>query len=215
MMLLKLLARDLALARSRAGAAALPVVFFLLVAAVFPFAVGPDRALLARVGAGVVWMAALLAALLPVPTLFEADRADGTLDQYAARGIAAEMVAAARLVAHWVGFAAPLLLAAPLAGLMLNLDGRAIARLEGALALGTPGLAALAVIAAALTTGAREGGMLAGLLVLPLAAPLLIFGAGAAGGAGGGAPKLLAAVSLLLVAAAPFAAGAGLRAARS
>ena len=194
--------------------AALPVVFFLLVAAVFPFAVGPDPRLLARVGAGVVWMAALLAALLPVPTLFEGDRADGTLDQYAVRGIAAEVVVAARLVAHWLGFSGPLLLAAPLAGLMLGLDGRALVRLEGALALGTPGLAALAVIAAALTTGAREGGMLAGLLVLPLAAPLLIFGAGAAGGAGAGAPKLLAAVSLLLVAAAPFAAGAGLRAAR-
>jgi len=211
----RLLARDLLLSRGRTGPAALPVVFFLLVAAVFPFAVGPDGRLLARVGAGVVWMAALLAALLPIPTLFEADRADGTLDQYAARGIAAEMVAAARLAAHWVGFAGPLLLAAPLAGLMLNLDWRAIMRLEGALALGTPGLAALAVIAAALTTGARVGGMLAGLLVLPLAAPLLIFGAGAAGGAGAGAPKLLAAVSLMLVAAAPFAAGAGLRAARS
>ncbi len=213
-MFVTLLARNLALTRGGAGAAALPVVFFLLVAAVFPFAVGPDPRLLARVGAGVVWMAALLAALLPVPTLFEGDRADGTLDQCAVRGVAAEVVVAARLVAHWAGFAAPLLLAAPLAGLMLGLDGRALARLEGALALGTPGLAALAVIAAALTTGAREGGMLAGLLVLPLAAPLLIFGAGAAGGAGAGAPKLLAAVSLLLVAAAPFAAGAGLRAAR-
>lgn len=192
----------------------MPVLFFLMVAAIFPFAVGPDAKLLARVGAGVVWMAALLAALLPVATLFEGDRLDGTLDQYAARAIADETVAAARLVAHAAAFGGPLLVAAPLAALMLGLDAAAILRLEIALALGLPGLAALAVVAAALTAGARDGGTLAGLLVLPLAAPLLIFGAGAAGDAGAGALKLLAAASLLLVAVAPFAAGAGLRAAR-
>lgn len=209
-----LLARDLALARGRAGASALPVVFFLLVAIVFPFAVGPDARPLARVGAGVVWVAALLAALLPVPTLFEADRADGTLDQYAARAIPAEIIAAARLAAHWLAFALPLLIAAPLAALLFGLGAPAILRLELALLIGTPGLASLAVIAAALTTGAREGGMLSGLLVFPLGVPLLIFGAGAAGDAGAGAFKLLGAASLVLVAMGPFAAGAGVRATR-
>ncbi len=209
-----LLARDLALARGRAGASALPVVFFLLVAIVFPFAVGPDARTLARVGAGVVWVAALLAALLPVPTLFEADRADGTLDQYAARAIPAEIIAAARLAAHWLAFALPLLIAAPLAALLFGLGAPAILRLELALLIGTPGLASLAVIAAALTTGAREGGMLSGLLVFPLGVPLLIFGAGAAGDAGAGAFKLLGAASLVLVAMGPFAAGAGVRATR-
>ncbi len=210
----RLLARDLALARGRAGAAALPVVFFLLVAVTFPFAVGPDAATLAKVGAGVVWVAALLAALLPIPTLFEGDRADGTLDQYAARGIPAEIVAAARWLAHWTAFALPLLMAAPLAALLFGLKGPAILRFELALALGTPGLASLAVVAAALTSGAREGGMLAGLLVFPLAVPLLIFGAGAAGGSGAGAFKLLGATTLVLVAMGPFAAGAGVRASR-
>ncbi len=209
-----LLARDLALARGRAGAAALPVVFFLLVAVTFPFALGPDARVLAKVGAGVVWVAALLAALLPIPTLFEADRADGTLDQYAARAIPAEIVAAARWMAHWIAFAVPLLVAAPLAALLFGLSAPAIARLELALLLGTPGLASLAVVAAALTTGAREGGMLAGLLVFPLGVPLLIFGAGAAGGSGAGAFKLLGAATLILVAMGPFAAGAGIRAAR-
>lgn len=209
-----LLARDLALARGRAGASALPVVFFLLVAIVFPFAVGPDARTLARVGAGVVWVASLLAALLPVPTLFEADRADGTLDQYAARQIPAEIIAAARLAAHWLAFALPLLIAAPLAALLFGLGAPAILRLELALLIGTPGLASLAVIAAALTTGAREGGMLSGLLVFPLGVPLLIFGAGAAGDAGAGAFKLLGAASLVLVAMGPFAAGAGVRATR-
>ena len=210
----RLLARDLALARGRAGAAALPVVFFLLVAVTFPFAVGPDARTLAKVGAGVVWVAALLAALLPIPTLFEADRADGTLDQYAVRGIPAEIIAAARLLAHWIAFAVPLLIAAPLAALLFGLHGPVILRLELALALGTPGLASLAVVAAALTSGAREGGMLAGLLVFPLAVPLLIFGAGAAGDSGAGAFKLLGAATLVLVAIGPFAAGAAVRAAR-
>lgn len=214
-MLIALATRDLSLVWGRAGAALLPLAFFVLVAAMFPFAVGPDAALLARVAAGVVWMAALLAALLPIPGLVEGDRADGTLDQYAARGVALELVAAARIAAHWISFAGPLLIAAPLAATMLGLPAAALPRLLGSLLLGTPGLAALAVIAAALTAGAREGGALAAIVVLPLAVPVLIFGAGMAGGAGGGSAKLLAAASLMLVGVGPFAAGAGMRAATS
>lgn len=214
MILAALVARDL---RGMAGSgAALPVAFFLLVATLFPFAVGPDAPLLARAGGGVLWMAALLASLLPVDRLVTPDRESGALDQLAARGIADETVAAARLLAHWLAFGPPLMLAALPAAALLGLDLAALARLEAGLALGTPGLAALALATAALTTGLRGTGALAGLLMLPLAVPLLIFGAGATGAAtaAGGGLKLLAATSLLYVAACPFATGAGLRALR-
>ena len=207
-MIATLIARDLALLRRRASAVVVPVIFFVLVAALFPFAVGPDARLLTRIASGVLWVAALLAALLPVETLVAADRADGTLDQLVTRGIALETVAAARLVSHWLGFALPLLAALPVAGVLLGIDGAVLARTALGLLLGTPGLAALALIAASLTAGLRGGGALAGLIVLPLALPILIFGVGG----GAGSLKLLAAASLVLVAAAPFASAAALRA---
>lgn len=205
-----LIRRDLALALKRPSALAVPVVFFVLVAALFPFAVGPDARLLTRIAAGIVWVAALLAALLPVETLVAGDRADGTLDQLVSRGVALETVVAARLVAHWLGFALPLLAALPIAGVLLGLDADGLGRTALGLLLGTPGLAALALVAASLTAGLRGGGALAGLIVLPLALPVLIFGVGLA--SGGGALKLLAASSLVLVALAPFASAAALRA---
>ena len=207
-MIATLIARDLALLRRRASAVVVPVIFFVLVAALFPFAVGPDARLLTRIASGVLWVAALLAALLPVETLVAADRTDGTLDQLVTRGIALETVAAARLVSHWLGFALPLLAALPIAGVLLGIDGAVLARTALGLLLGTPGLAALALIAASLTAGLRGGGALAGLIVLPLALPILIFGVGG----GAGSLKLLAATSLVLVAAAPFASAAALRA---
>ncbi len=203
-----LIRRDLALALKRPSALAVPVMFFVIVGALFPFAVGPDARLLARIAPGIVWVAALLAALLPVETLVAADRADGTFDQLVARGIALETVAAARLAAHWLGFALPLLLALPVAGVLLGLDGAGLGRTALGLLLGTPGLAALALVAASLTAGLRGGGALAGLIVLPLALPVLIFGVGLESG---GALKLLAASSLVLVAVAPFASAAALR----
>lgn len=203
-----LVRRDLALALQRPGAMALPVVFFVLVAALFPFAVGPDARLLARIASGVLWVAALLAALLPVETLVAPDLADGTLDQLVSRGIALELFAAARLVAHWLGFALPLLVALPVAGVLLGLQLGQFSSLALGLAAGTPGLAALALVAASLTAGLRGGGALAGLIVLPLALPVLIFGAGLASP---GALALLAASSLALTAVAPFAAAAALR----
>ena len=213
-MLATLVRRDLALALARPSALLTPVIFFVLAAALFPFAVGPDARLLARIAGGILWVAALLAALLPVETLVASDRADGTLDQLRSRGIALEIVMAARLVAHWLGFAVPLLAALPVAGVLLGLPGVGLARLALGLLLGTPGLAALALLAASLTAGVRGGGALAGLIVLPLALPILIFGAGllAGSGSGGGALKLLAAASLVLVAVAPFASAAALRA---
>jgi heme exporter protein B len=160
-------------------------------------------------------MAALLAALLPVDRLVEPDRAAGVLDQLGVRGVPEEVVAAAKLAGHWLSFGPPLMLAALPAAALMKLPQEVLLRLELGLLAGTPGLAALSLIVAALTAGLRSTGALAGLLMLPLAVPLLIFGAAMTEPSGGaGAWKLLAAVSLLLVAIAPFAAGAAIRAAR-
>jgi heme exporter protein B len=181
----------------------------------FPFAVGPDAPLLARTGGGALWMAALLAALLPVERLVEPDRASGYLDQLAVRGIGEEMVATAKLLAHWLSFGPPLMLAAVPAAALMKLPADVLLRLELGLLVGTPGLAALTLVTSALTAGLRRGGALAGLLMLPLAVPILIFGAGLIErGNETGALQLLGAVSLLLVAGVPFAAGAAMRAAR-
>ncbi len=209
-----LIVRELRLAAA-GGGALLPLIFFLLVATLFPFAVGPDRPLLARAGGGALWMAALLAALLPVERLVEPDRAAGVLDQLAVRGLGEESIALAKLIGHWLSFGPPLMLAAIPAAALMKLPAAVLLRLELGLLVGTPGLAALTVMVSALTAGLRGAGPLAGLLMLPLAVPLLIFGAGyVEQGGETGALKLLAAVSLLFVAAAPFAAGAAIRAAR-
>ncbi len=210
---LAILVRDLRLSLG-SGGIGLPVVFFLLVATLYPFAVGPDGALLSKTGGGVLWVAALLAALLPVDRLIAPDAEAGVLDQYAVRGLGEEMIAAAKITAHWIGFGPPLMLAAIPASAMLRLDGETLAAVELGLLAGTPGLAALGVMVASLTAGLRRGGALAGLLMLPLAIPLIIFGAGSIGDFGGGAVRFLAAASLFLAAVAPFAAGAGIRALR-
>jgi heme exporter protein B len=209
-----LILRELRLAAA-GGNAVLPLIFFLLVATLFPFAVGPDGPLLARAGGGALWMAALLAALLPVDRLVEPDRAGGVLDQFAVRGVGEESVALAKLVGHWLSFGPPLMLAAIPAAALMKLPQEVLLRLELGLLVGTPGLAALTLMVSALTAGLRATGALAGLLMLPLAVPILIFGAGMVEqGLETGAVKLLGAVSLLLVAVAPFAAGAAIRAAR-
>jgi len=207
--LARLVARDLRLAWSGGGMVN-PVAFFLLVAILFPFAVGPDAVLLARVGGGVIWAAALLAALLPVERLIGPDAEAGVFDQLSVRGFSMPGVAAAKVIAHWLAFAPPLMLAAVVAAGLLGLSGETLGRVELGLLIGTPGLAALAVATSALIAGLRGAGALAGLLMLPLAVPLLIFGAGALDG-GTGALKLLGAVSLVLVAGAPFVSGAAMR----
>ena len=201
-----LIARDVR--RGISGHAWLPIAFFLLVVALMPFAVGPDAKLLGRIGSGVLWIAALTAALLPVERLMEPDRADGVLDQLALRGLAEESIAFAKMVAHWVTFGPLLLIAAIPGAALLSLSADALLRAEIALAIGTPGLASLAVAIAAVTSGLPRAGSLAGLLLLPLAVPLLIFGAA-------NALLLEAAVSLLLTAGAPFVAGAAIRASRT
>ena len=202
--------------RAWASGGLVPPVFFLLVATLFPFAVGPDTGLLARVGSGVVWAAALLASLLPVERLVAPDLEAGVIDQLRLRGVTETVVAAAKILAHWLAFAPPLMGVAVIAAGLLGMQPAALADVELGLLLGTPGLAALAVATAALTAATRGGSGVAGLVMLPLAVPLLIFGAGAGHGVGDGtgAFKLLGAVSLLLVAGAPVVAGAAMRMAR-
>jgi heme exporter protein B len=201
-----LIARDVR--RGLTGSAWLPVAFFVLVAALMPFAIGPDARLLSRIGPGALWIAALTAALLPIERLIEPDCADGVLDQLALHGVAEEAVAAAKIASHWLTFGPLLLLAAIPAAALLALDAESLWKTGLALAIGTPGLAALAVAVAAVTAGFPRAGSLAGLLLLPLAVPLLIFGAA-------NALLLEAAVSLLLVAGAPFATAAAIRASRT
>jgi heme exporter protein B len=205
-MIAALVARDVR--RGFTGAAWLPIAFFLLVATLVPFAIGPDARLLSRVSPGALWIAALTAALLPIERLIEPDRIDGVLDQLALHGLAEESVAFAKIVAHWLTFAPLLLIAAIPASTLLAMDGVSLGQTELALAVGTPALAALAVAVAALTSGLPRAGSLAGLLLLPLAVPLLIF-------AVANALLLQAAMSLLLTAGAPFVAGAAIRAART
>ncbi len=209
----RLIAREVR--RGFSGPAWLPVAFFLLVATLVPFAVGPDARLLGRIAGGILWIAALTAALLPVERVIEPDRADGVLDQLHIRGIADESIAAAKIAGHWLAFG-PLLLASAVVGaLLLGLPPAELPRLLLALGIGSLGLAALAVAVAALTAGLPRAGALAGLLLLPLAIPLLIFGAAASEDPASGALLFEAAIALLLVAAAPFVAGAAIRASRT
>lgn len=210
---LPLIRRDLRLAW-QGGGLWMPVIFLLLVASLYPFAVGPDARLLSATGGGMLWIAALLAALLPVDRLIGPDRDSGFFDQLLLRGVGDEMIALAKLVAHWLGFGPPLMLALLPAAALLKLDAGTILRLELGLLIGTPALAALGVLIASLTAGLRSASALAGLLVLPLAVPVLIFGAGSLHPGSGAALKFLAAIALLLVAITPIAAGAALRSAR-
>jgi heme exporter protein B len=161
-----------------------------------------------------LWTAALLAALLPIDRLVAPDAEAGILDQYAVRGISEEAVAAAKIGAHWLSFGPPLMLAALPASALLGVAPEMLGRLETGLALGTLGLASLAVTVSALVAGLRGGSALAGLLMLPLAVPVLIFGAGALDPIQNGGVYLLAASALVLLAAGPFAAGAAIRAMR-
>lgn len=213
---LTLLRRDLGLlliGGSRGGAF-LPLVFFLAVAMLFPFAVGPDPTLLARTGGGVLWVAALLAAILPLDRLVKDDLENGVFDQFALRGVAEESAMAARLLAHWLAFAPLLLLACMPAAALLGLNGNMLRQVVLGLLAGTPGLAAIGLIVSAVMASIRAGTALAGLLLLPLAAPVLIFGAGALSRPESAGLALAGAVSLALCALAPFAAGAAIRAAR-
>ncbi|MEL1249508.1 heme exporter protein CcmB [Aurantiacibacter gilvus] len=212
-----LLWRDLSrlLPGARSGNTLLPLLFFLAVAMLYPFAVGPNPTLLAQTGGGVIWVAALLAAILPLDRLLAPDVESGFFDQWALRGISEEAVVTVRLVAHWLSFGPFLMLAALPASALLGIDAQTLWTVELGLLAGTPGLAAIGLIIASVTVGLRGGGAaLAGLLAIPLAVPLLVFGAGSLSTGGDAGLALTAAISLVLVAMAPFAGGAAIRAAR-
>ena len=203
------------LRRGLGGAAWLPAIFFLIVAAIVPFAIGPDAPVLARIGPGALWIAALTSALLPIERLIEPDRAEGVLDQFALGSTSEEMVAAAKIAGHWLTFGPLLLVALLPGGVLVGLSGEAMVRTAVSLLIGTPALAALAVAVAGLTSGLGRASSLAGVLLLPLAVPLVIFGASAASADTGSALKLEAAVALFVIAGAPFVTGAAIRAART
>lgn len=216
MILWRIFRRDLALLLpgGKRGGTLLPLLFFLSVAMLYPFAVGPDAPVLARTGGGVLWVAALLAAILPLDRLIAPDLEQGFFDQWALRGISEEAVIAMRVFAHWLSFGPVLMVAAIPASTLVGIDGETLWTVELGLLAGTPGLAAIGVTIAALTASLRDGAALSGLLLIPLAIPLLVFGAGALATGGESGLALTAAISLVMVALAPFAGGAAIRASR-
>ena len=212
----RLVTRDLRLALRQGSDAAIAVMFFVLCVVLFPFGVGPEPNILARIAAGVIWVAALLASLLSLDRLFQADFEDGSLELMALGGLPLELVVLAKTVAHWLVTGLPLLVAAPLLAVLLNMNPQGFGVLELTLLLGTPGLSLIGSIGAALTLGARRGGVLISLLILPLYIPLLIFGAGAIDAALNGLsprPHLLI-LAALLAGALPLAPVAGATALR-
>ncbi len=214
---LSLLKRDLTLAVREGAALGTALGFYLVVVAMLPLGLGPDLKLLSRIAPGILWIALLLAALLSLPRLFEADHEDGSLEVMATAPLPLELAVAAKALAHWISTGIPLALAAPVLGLMLNLDIALTPVLVATMLAGTPAISFLGSIGAALTLKARRGGLLIALLVLPLYIPTLIFGISAIGFAGLGQDGfaasflILLAISVASVAAAPVAAAAALR----
>ena len=209
-----LVAREVRLAWT-GGGLWLPVVFYLAVATLFPFVPGPDKALLARTGGGILWIAALLATLLPIERLILPDRQAGILDQLALRGWSDELVATAKIIGQIFAFALPLLLATVVGSALIGLPAAQLGTLLIGLALALPALSGLSVTIAALTAGLSGASALGGLLLVPITIPLLIFGAGTLSENPGNAMQLLAATTLAITALSPFAAGAALRAGRT
>lgn len=196
--------RDWQLAQRRRGEALLPLGFFLVSAALQPLGLSPEPALLRQVAPGLVWSAALLAALLPLPALFAQDQLDGSLDQMCLGAAPLWLVAIAKVLGHWCWAGAPLVLMSPLLGVLYGLDAEAIGTLVASLLLGTPVLSLLGAVGAALTVGLRQAAALILLIVLPLAVPVLVFGASAVQATQAGqsplAPLGLIAAQLLVMA---------------
>lgn len=214
--LLAILGRDLSLAGRFGSESATVIAFFVIAVAMFPFGVGPEPQILARIGAGVIWVTALLAALLSLDRMFQSDFEDGNLDQIALSGVPFEAVVLIKCLAHWLTTGLPLIVVSPLLALLLGLDPSAYPTLILAMALGTPTLSLLGGIGAALTLGARRGGVLIPVLVLPLVVPVLIFGVAAVDAAVAGLASkphilILAGLELMALALAPWAGGAALR----
>lgn len=211
-----LVRHDLRLALRQSGDTGLVLGFFVLAVTLFPLGVGPEPAVLARVAAGILWVAALLAALLSLDRLFQSDYEDGGLDLLALSGLPLELAALAKTVAHWLATGLPLTLISPVLALAIDLDPAAIPVLFLGLLVGTPALSLIGSIAAALSLGARRQSVLLSLLVLPLYVPPLIFGAGAVEEVTLGLPArpdllLLGGLSLAALPLCPWAAAAGLR----
>ena len=211
-----LLLRDVKLAARSGGSAALALSFFALVATLMPLGIGADLRLLARVAAGVLWVGAVLAALLSLDRLFQGDYEDGSLDLIALAPLPLELTALAKIAAHWFSTGLPLTLLSPLLALMFNLPPTPTLVLFFSLLIGTPAVSAIGAIGASLTLSLKRGGLILPLLILPLLSPAVIFGAGAVAatmdGLGGqGGLELLAAFSAAAVLLSPFAAAASVR----
>lgn len=210
-----LIQRDIRLAVRAGGGAALALGFFAAIASLLPLGIGPDLKLLARVAAGVLWIAAALATLISLDRLFQADFEDGGLDIIALSPLSLEATATAKMFAHWLTTGLPLTVISPVLGLLFDLPANALFALAASLAIGTPALSAIGTVGAALTLSIRRGGLILALIVLPLIVPALIFGPAAVltalEGGGSAAFLFLAAYSVLTVALAPFAAAAAVR----
>ncbi|MDE2184250.1 MAG: heme exporter protein CcmB [Alphaproteobacteria bacterium] len=210
-----LLKRDTSLAVRAGGGAALALAFFACVVTLVPLGVGPDLKLLARIAGGVLWVAAVLAALLSLDRLFQADYEDGSLDLLALAPMSLEASAFAKIAAHWLATGLPLTLLSALLAVLYNLPVAPTGALVLSLLVGTPAVSAIGAIGAALTLSIRRGGLILPLIVLPLLAPAVIFGSGAVlavlDAMSNGAMLLLAAFSLLAVVLSPFAAAASVR----
>jgi heme exporter protein B len=209
--------RDLRLSVRLGGGALMGVLFFLIVVTLMPFAIGPDLALLARIGPAILWLGALLASLLALDRLIAADYEDGSLDLILMARAPLELALAAKAIAHWLTTGLPLVIAAPLLGFLLNLDATATGAVALTLLAGTPALTFIGLIGAALTVALRRGGLLIAVLVLPLTVPVLIFGVAASntaivGPVPFGVPfTILCALTLMSAVVGPFAAAAALR----
>ena len=211
-----LLLRDVKLAARSGGSAALALSFFALVATLMPLGIGADLRLLARVAAGVLWVGAVLAALLSLDRLFQSDYEDGSLDLIALSPLPLELTALAKILAHWLSTGLPLTLLSPLLALMFNLPPVPTLVLFVSLLIGTPAVSAIGAIGASLTLSLKRGGLILPLLILPLLAPAVIFGAGAVtatadGLSGAGGLELLAAFAFAAVLLSPFATAACVR----
>lgn len=211
-----LFVRDLRLAWRAGGGALTGVLFYAIIAAITPFAIGPDLALLAQLAPAILWIGALLALLLGLDRLFQADVEDGSQDGLMLTGIPLEVTVLTKILAHWVSTALPLVVATPVIGIFLNMPPAVSAVTMATLALGTPALTALGAIGAALTVTLRRGGVLVPVLVLPLSVPVVIFGVAAANAAAlgmavGGPILILAALSLAMLVVGPVASAAALR----
>ena len=213
---LAIISRDMLLAVRQGGATFLALIFFLLNVTLFPLGIGPEPAILARVAPGVLWVAALLAAMLSLDRLFQADFEDGSLEQLTLSGLPLSLIVLAKIITHWLTTGLPLLLAAPVLAVLLNMNDEGFEALLLTMLIGTPALSLIGAIGAALTLTVRRGGVLLSLLVLPLYIPVLIFGVSAIDAAVHGLNAkphllLLAALTVAAIPLCPWAAAAAVK----